>query len=77
MPHLLQVIVVGTADELAKGGAVTKAVLKAAEQLKGSVIFVLADRDGPDAAPILEFFGLGKDIDIKGPQVGHPLLQIL
>ena len=46
-----------------------KAVLKAAAAQKGKVIYVLADRDGPDAEPILEFFSLKKDLDAKEPQV--------
>ena len=46
-----------------------KAVLKAAAAQKGKVIYVLADRDGPDAEPILEFFSLKKDLDAKDPQV--------
>jgi hypothetical protein len=48
---------------------VNKAVLKAAAAQKGKVIYVLADRDGPDAEPILEFFSLKKDLEAKEPQV--------
>jgi hypothetical protein len=48
---------------------VNKAVLKAAAAQKGKVIYVLADRDGPDAEPILEFFSLKKDLGAKEPQV--------
>jgi hypothetical protein len=65
----LQVILVGPAEQFAKGSPVNKAVLKAAAAQKGKVIYVLADRDGPDAEPILEFFSLKKDLDAKEPQV--------
>lgn len=67
--YVLQVILVGPAEQFAKGSPVNKAVLKAAASQKGQVIYVLADREGPDAEPILEFFNLKKDLDAKEPQV--------
>jgi hypothetical protein len=66
----LQVILVGPAEIFAKGSPINNAVLKAAAAQKGKIIYVLADRDGPDAVPILEFFGLQKDEASKEPQVG-------
>jgi protein disulfide-isomerase A1 len=63
----INIIMVGSAEQLKKGSALTKAALAAHAKVKGKVIFVLADRAGDAAEPIVEFFGLPRESE--EPQV--------
>lgn len=69
----LQIIVVCNSDEVKPGTTVTKAVRAASEQQKGKIIFVLADRKGEAAEPIMEFFGLTRDA--TEPQVQNRVIS--
>lgn len=67
-----QIIIVASVEQLEKGSPLTKAARAAHAKVKGKVIFVIADRAGEAAEPIVEFFGLPRDSEEL--QVRHPAL---
>jgi protein disulfide-isomerase A1 len=58
IPH--QVIVTAPGEEFKKGSALFKALLGAAKELKGQIIFVTAKTESDNAKPIIDYFGLDK-----------------
>ncbi len=69
---LAQIIMVASVEQLEKGSPLTKAARAAHAKVKGKVIFVIADRAGEAAEPIIEFFGLPRDSEEL--QVRHAAL---